>query len=75
MLETAGRGRGDKTIENFCFNRLKVTKIKQTPSQGSLTINPASTVGTSVNLLPSEMPRSWSLPELSRLQGFREQDN
>lgn len=44
-------------------------------SQTGLTINPASTVGTSVNLLPSEMPKSWSFPELSRLQGWREQDN
>lgn len=41
----------------------------------TLTINPASTVGTSVNLLPSEMPRSWSLPELSRLKGETERDN
>lgn len=41
----------------------------------NLTINPASTVGTSVNLLPSEMPRSWSLPELSRLQSETEWDN
>lgn len=52
------------------------SKLKPQHSRRSLTINPASTVGTSVNLLPSEIPRSWSLPELSRLQGRRaERDN
>lgn len=32
------------------------------------TIRPASTVGTSVNLLPSVIPKSWSFPELRRLE-------
>lgn len=38
-----------------------------------LTIKPASTVGTSVSLLPSTTPRSCSFPELSRLWGERRQ--
>lgn len=33
----------------------------------SFTMRPASTVGTSVNLLPSPTPNSCSFPELSRL--------
>ena len=33
------------------------------------TMRPASTVGTSVSLLPSPTPNSCSFPELSRLKG------
>lgn len=33
------------------------------------TMRPASTVGTSVSLLPSPTPNSCSFPELSRLRG------
>lgn len=39
---------------------------------GALTIRPASTVGTSVSLLPSTTPRSCSFPELRRLRESRE---
>ena len=38
------------------------------------TMRPASTVGTSVSLLPSPTPNSCSFPELSRLRGGRKEE-
>lgn len=42
-------------------------RVSRAHASQSFTMRPASTVGTSVNLLPSPTPNSCSFPELSRL--------
>ena len=55
-----------------CLARIGTRGGDMGGDMGALTIRPASTVGTSVSLLPSTTPRSCSFPELRRLRESRE---
>lgn len=66
MLETLGKEIQQGKYMSVTKGSAKYNKYNVV--HAIFTIRPASTVGTSVNLLPSVIPKSWSFPELRRLE-------